>query len=258
MSRIEWTDATWNPVTGCTPIATGCKHCYAKEMHRRLRAMGQAKYQHDFFEVQCHPEELEKPLHWRKPRMVFVNSMSDLFHEDVSGNFILDVFLLMGRCPQHTFQVLTKRPQRMMDVLGGLSGAGLSAPPLPNVWLGASASTQADLERVVPPLMETPAAVRFLSLEPLLGPVVLRMQALRADWVIVGAESGPHRRECKHEWIESLVTQCVEADVPVFVKQAHIDGLVVKMPEILGRVWDQMPTSKGETHEDHIVRGVEW
>jgi protein gp37 len=243
MSKIEWTGQTWNPVTGCSPIASGCKYCYARRMHKRLRAMGQPKYQHDFSEVRCHPEELDKPLRWRKPRRVFVCSMSDLFHGDLSFEFILRVFEVMERARQHTFQLLTKRPYRVLQFCGKY-GIGNDNEWPRNIWLGASASTQEDLERVVPDLLVTPAAVRFLSLEPLLGPITdlplpcrvcggkgwvqapdhsrewcAGEQCRGIDWVIVGGESGPAARPMNPEWVRSIRKQCVEAGVPLFFKQ---------------------------------------
>lgn len=256
MTKIQWTQKTWNPITGCTPIATGCKHCYAKEMHRRLRAMGQKKYSEPFDVVRCHPEELEKPLHWRKPRMVFPCSMSDLFHPDVPDEFIAAVFGVMAACPQHTFQVLTKRIERVpgffrwavpddggippnMEKLDNEACLRIEACyiireenmvwPLPNVWLGASASTQEDLKRVWPDLREVPASVRFLSLEPLLGPIhLVDITREQLQWCIVGAESGPHRRECKTEWVRSIVDQCKADGIAVFIKQIHINGRLSK------------------------------
>lgn len=291
MSKIEWTEKTWNVTTGCTPCATGCKNCYARTMHPRLRAMGQPKYQHPFEEVRCHPEELEKPLHWRKPRMVFVDSMSDLFHEAVPFTFIADVFYIMcgeadtvGWHVRHTYQVLTKHPDRMREFFDWLSyqqehdEAYIQAlalryqfDPPRNIWLGASASTQDDLDRVTPHLLMTPAAVRFLSLEPLLGAIDLKLwdpnnpksegqwmasvesrpgapvgvigmhRSTDLHWVIVGAESGPHHRPCDHNWIARITGQCEQAGVPCFVKQEWINGKLVKMPMVRGRVWDQMP-----------------
>jgi len=276
-SAIQWTDATWNPVTGCTPIASGCKYCYAKEMHRRLRAIGSAKYQHDFSEVRCHQEDLDKPLRWRKSRRIFVNSMSDTFHKEVPFRFIADLFHVMcgeadaiGWHCRHTYQILTKRPDRMRQFFDWLSHredekeADIAAlavryhfDPPKNIWLGVSASTQDDLDRNVPDLLATPAAVRFLSLEPLLEQVDLRAIGTEVDaagdavpldsltgmygdgpwkqrahlgWVIVGAESGPHRRYYRDEWLDGIVEQCHVAGVPVYVKQIHRDGKVVKMP----------------------------
>lgn len=247
-TSIEWTDATWSPVTGCTKVSAGCKHCYAEGVAERF--WGERK----FTDVRCHPERLEAPLHWRKPRRVFVNSMSDLFHEDVQAEFIGRVFAVMALCPQHTFQILTKRPQRMADlfadgIVGPVRGwaeqiawertrdAGSNLPanqfrlswPLPNVWLGVSAEDQATADERIPLLLETPAAVRFLSCEPLLGPVDMRIAAFNgADsiermeglhWAIVGGESGPRARPCDVGWIGSIVEQCKAAGVPCFVKQ---------------------------------------
>jgi len=168
-SKIEWTDETWNPVTGCSKISPGCQNCYAERMAKRLQAMGNYP---DGFDVTVWPERLKQPLRWRKPRRVFVCSMGDLFHKDVPASTILDIWHVMEQCPQHTFQVLTKRPERMRDVLG-LSGAGLDAPPLPNVWLGVTAENQECADKRIPILLECPAAVRFVSVEPMLGPVCL-------------------------------------------------------------------------------------
>lgn len=270
-SAIEWTDQVWNPVTGCTPIASGCKHCYAREMHRRLRAMGSPKYQSDFSEVRCHPDQLEAPLHWRKPRMVFVNSMSDLFHEDVPFDFVDEVIATIDHANWHTYQILTKRADRMREYF--TRHLRVFRPEhWSHLWLGASASTQEDLDRVVPNLLATPAAVRFLSLEPLLGAIDLERVLCVYDrhgepsgprcnpdgtdaigWVIVGGESGPHRRPCDTRWIESIIEQCTVAGVPLFVKQCHFEGRVVKMPWLPasgGRVWDQMPGDAFEVWRD--------
>lgn len=246
-NKIPWTDCTWNVTTGCTKVSTGCKHCYAERMTKRQVAMGTPKYAAGFDEVVCHPDELEKPLRWKKPRRIFVNSMSDLFHRDVPSGFILDVFSVMERASQHTFQVLTKRPERMVDVLGGTSGAGLSAPALPNIWLGTSGENQAAVNGRTTHLLRCPAAVRFLSLEPLLGEVNLTRVAhtLRdspavvcgtvlgsdgrmfspggaagtgVDWVIVGGESGPGARPMHPDWVRSIRDQCAAAGVPFFFK----------------------------------------
>lgn len=272
-TKIEWTDATWSPITGCTQIATGCKYCYAKEMHRRLQAMGQPKYQHDWSEVHWHPEELEKPLHWRKPRMVFVNSMSDTFHEDVPDEFIASIFGIMAATSKHTYQLLTKRPERMRPWFKRIAAGNIpafqnplevcrqfargvtsdymsttDAWPLPNVWLGASASTQDDVNRICDVLRLAPAVVRWYSLEPLIAPIPL-LPLDGISWCVVGAESGPHRRECRDEWIIDIIDQCQTAGVPVFVKQSHsYDGKIIKMPWLpksvdgtQGRIWNQMP-----------------
>ena len=316
MSNIEWTDATWNPVIGCTPVSPGCLNCYAATMARRLEAMGKKEYQPRKVEVhtedcqecqgtgrdddtgdcqicrgcmplgrtiriaevkngravftgevRCLPERLTEPLHWNRPRMVFVNSMSDLFHEAVPFEFIDRVFAVMALCPQHTFQVLTKRPERMAEYLDATVSAfdgailrprawermcshmraideyadptDLTPWPLPNLWLGTSGEDQDRANERVPHLMRCPAAVRFLSCEPLLGAVDLDACGATpcdavdgfpdtigcpkpcpgVNWVIVGGESGPHARPCDVAWIRSIVRQCAEAGVPCFVKQ---------------------------------------
>jgi protein gp37 len=290
MTKIEWTDEVWNPVTGCTKIATGCKNCYAERMAKRLR--GRCGYPADDpFKVTLHRDRFTQPLRWRNPRKgIFVCSMGDLFHKEVSSEDIAAIFGVMAATPNHTYLVLTKRPDRMRRWFQQTSEC-LPAPeysnyfrlgdsrtakvvasyaidsveeagrliakqwgclqwPLPNVLLGVSASTQSDLERLWPDLRRTPAVLRFLSLEPLLGPIDLRRVYSgtmnenchsEADWLIIGSESGPRRRECDNQWIAGIVRQCVDSDIPVFVKQAHEGGQVVKMPKVLGRVWDQMP-----------------
>jgi len=303
-SSIEWTEATWNPVVGCTRVSAGCDHCYAVAMTHRLEKMGQAKYagltvlnnhgdRHFNGHVRCVEEALEVPLKWKKPRRIFVNSMSDLFHRDVPFEFIDRVFAVMALCPQHTFQILTKRPERMAEYLSYKRDIGfymtecyeqrlddwsvrrpiqdqsgwpakgweycsaLHNWPLPNVWLGTSCEDQAAADARIPHLLKCPAAVRFISAEPLLGPIDLQ-QAVTCgcpnggkceidgstghrvipdsaeggmliecacsrlggiDWVIVGGESGKGARPCNVEWIRSIVRQCREAGVACFVKQ---------------------------------------
>jgi protein gp37 len=256
-TKIEWTDKTWSPITGCTKIAEGCKNCYGEKMHNRLRAMGSPKYQHDWSEVRCHPEELEKPLHWKKPRKVFVCSMSDLFHKDVPDDFIDSVFDTMLRADRHTFQVLTKRPQRMANYIRKLTALG-TVPLAKNIWLGVSCSTQEDVDRNLPILEKIPAAVRFVSLEPLLELVSLKKYNW-LDWVIVGCESGPNRRRP-----DRVAAACVVADVldwrevdepasPIFVKQTDIDGKLVKMPKIFGRQWAEFPNASASVSEPASV-----
>jgi protein gp37 len=188
-SAIEWTQATWNPVTGCDQVSAGCDHCYALTLAARLKAMGQAKYQRDGdprtsgpgFGVTVHPEELDTPTRWRRPRRIFVNSMSDLFHPKVPADFVAQVFEVMAETPQHIYQVLTKRPKRARQLLQGWS-------PSPNVWLGVSVEDDRQVDRAVI-LREVPVAVRFLSCEPLLGPLP-SLDLTEIDWVIVGGESG--------------------------------------------------------------------
>jgi len=261
---IEWTDRVWNPVTGCTKVSAGCKHCYAETVANRFwRATeppiltatveGETARPRRFTDVQCHEDRLTQPLRWRKPSRVFVNSMSDLFHEDVPDDFIERVFSVMGLAERHTFQVLTKRPARMrawfsnrrFDVKNHAilkteiaDGGAYSMPwPFLNVQLGVSVEDPATADERIPLLLQTPAAVRFVSLEPLLSHVSIEGWldtetcigacyrpacggcAPHLDWVIVGGESGPHARPCDVAWIRLIVQQCVEAGTPVFVKQ---------------------------------------
>ncbi|MFB3812573.1 MAG: DUF5131 family protein [Terriglobales bacterium] len=208
-SGIEWTETTWNPVTGCSKISQGCKHCYAEAMARRLRAMGMQRYEHGL-KVSLHPDLIDAPLKWRRPRLVFVNSMSDLFHEDVPLDFIQRVFETMCKARQHTFQVLTKRSSRLAKLADLL--------PWPrNVWMGVSVEDANNISRIAD-LRKVPAHVRFLSLEPLLGPVE-QLPLAGIDWVIVGGESGPGARPMQAEWVRSILAQCRRADVPFFFKQ---------------------------------------
>jgi protein gp37 len=231
VSNIEWTDVTWNPVTGCSKISQGCKHCYAERMAKRLKAMGAARYQRGF-RVTLHQDLVELPLSWRKPRTVFVNSMSDLFHKDVPLAFIQRVFATMQACGQHTFQVLTKRSERVAALSSRL-------PWPPNVWMGVSVEDSKVLYRVRD-LAEVPAAVRFLSCEPLIGPLD-DLPLAGIHWVIVGGESGPRARPMQVEWVESILSQCRNADVPFFFKQWG--GVRKDMTGRLlhGHTYDDMP-----------------
>jgi protein gp37 len=260
MTGIQWTNETWNPTTGCDRVSPGCDNCYALGMAKRLKGMGSAKYQTDGdprtsgpgFGIAEHVDALDLPLRWRKPRKVFVNSMSDLFHDGVSDGFIGSVFDVMAKTPQHTYQILTKRHGRMRSLLnrwaaegarhdwagpgtavfrrGDMAWVGPVAWPLPNVWLGVSVEDQQRANLRIPALLDTPAAVRFLSCEPLLGPVQLcggcapdakcAMDGIGdIDWVIVGGESGPGARPMELAWVESLVAECQEGRKAVFVKQ---------------------------------------
>lgn len=242
-SRIAWTERVWNPVTGCTKVSAGCKNCYAERIAHRY--WGERK----FTDVQTHPDRLDAPLHWRKPSRVFVNSMSDLFHEDVPDEFIAQIFGVMARATRHTFQVLTKRPERMETLMIDgdwkrrvLVDAGISPPEnwdsqefanrdwlCGNVWLGVSVENQEQAEKRIPSLLQTPAAVLWLSVEPMLGPVNfgLDLKTLKigleiyrgVDWVVVGGESGHGFRPMEIKWLESVVGQCRESCIPVFVKQ---------------------------------------
>ena len=230
-SKIEWTDATWNPVTGCNKISPGCKLCYAERLAGRLQRMGNPKYSKGF-DLTLHPDALELPLHWRKPRTIFVNSMSDLFHDKVPDEFVHQVFDIMERASWHYYQVLTKRPERAVSLNAEL--------PWPEqVWLGVSVESERYVHRI-DLLRETDAAVKFLSLEPLLGP----LPALNLDginWVIVGGESGPGARPMDGDWARDIREQCVEASVPFHFKQW---GGVFKKRHgriLDGRTWDEMP-----------------
>jgi protein gp37 len=233
-SKIEWTDATWNPVTGCTKVSAGCDHCYAERMARRLKAMGQHRYRNGF-KVTCHsePHVLEQPLRWSKPRMVFVCSMGDLFHKDVPEAHIRAVFDVMARAPQHTFQVLTKRSGRMEAMW----------PKLPwpsNVWVGVTVEHANTMYRLGH-LAEMPARVRFVSAEPLLYPLDLTDYLPWLSWVIVGGESGPGARPIAEDWVRSIRDQCTNVYVPFMFKQwggvrKHENGC-----ELDGREWKEMP-----------------
>jgi protein gp37 len=318
-TKIDWTDATWNPVTGCTKASPGCARCYAETMATRLKAMGSPRYANGFAPT-CHYEALREPLHWRKPRRVFVCSMGDLFHEAVPDAFIDMVWAAMLLSPQHTFQVLTKRPERMRRYLssdpdttfpntsarytavlkaanvlrGGqrsrltdrLTGIAVSDPvhfPARHIWLGVTAEDQTRADERIPLLLETPATVRFVSCEPMLGPVLLdngenswlscdgrnksgvagehvccEADAVHGecfhgiDWVIAGCESGTRRRPADLAWFRSLRDQCQAASVPFFLKQAAIPEavgaprVVRKMPALDGKVWAEIPAPARE------------
>lgn len=272
-SRIEWTERTWSPITGCTKVSQGCKNCYAeREVETRWSKNPKSIwFGRKFTDIQCHPEQLDAPMRWKTPSRIFVCPRSDLFHESVPDEFIDRVFAVMALCPRHTFQVLTKRPERMRDYLCARNGLGNpeicsainSIPyglgnrhgalsmPLPNVWLGVSVEDQTTADERIPLLLQTPAAVRWISAEPLLGPIDLRfltydhcgpwdrqfslnLNALtgfrgtspcsgidgpRLDWCVVGGESGPEARPMHPDWVRSLRDQCQAAGVPFFFKQ---------------------------------------
>jgi protein gp37 len=230
-SSIEWTEMTWNPVTGCTKISQGCKHCYAERIARRLQAMGVARYK-EGFKPALHHDLVDAPRKWRQPRLVFVNSMSDLFQEDIPVEFIERVFATMVDCPQHTFQVLTKRANRLRQL----------APQLPwpaNVWMGVSVENARVVHRIAD-LARVPAAIRFLSCEPLLGPLE-RLPLARIDWVIVGGESGPRARPMRQEWAESILMQCRAARVPFFFKQWGGVRKDLTGRKLNGQTYDELP-----------------
>jgi protein gp37 len=313
-SNIEWTDATWNPVTGCTKVSPGCDNCYAETLAERFRGTPGHYYEHGF-DLQLRPEKLDQPLRWRRPRRVFVNSMSDLFHDDIPDEYIARVWAVMALAPRHTFQVLTKRHGRMRSLLNSTSfhtacfeaywterrAAGLAGTqlddvpwPLPNVWVGVSVENQQWADIRVPALVETPAAVRFLSCEPLLGPVDLEFvhhfdtdcggcsgllspahepscgvepgRHWGVDWVIVGGESGRNARAMHPDWARSLRDQCTAAGVAFHFKQwgewapaGYQNG--THLIQVTGQVVDRKratvenPYGHGSGKQDLVDRG---
>ena len=234
-SSIEWTDATWNPVTGCTKISAGCDNCYAERFSERFRGVAGHPFENGF-DLTLRPDRLEQPLRWRQPRMIFVNSMSDLFHKDVPQKFIGRVFDTMEAANWHTFQVLTKRSSLMRDFLRSRYG---SLPGPAHMWFGVSVEDGGKLSRVRH-LQQAPAGVRFLSIEPLIGPVG-QMNLAGIDWVIVGGESGPRARPIEREWVRSIRDQCRAGGVAFFFKQWG--GLRPKTGgrRLDGREWNQFP-----------------
>ena len=232
-TTIEWTEMTWNPVTGCTKVSPGCKHCYAETMAKRLVAMGSPRYR-EGFKVALQEDLVDLPRYWRAPRTVFVNSMSDIFHDEVPPAYIARVFRTMAECPQHIFQVLTKRAERLLELAPNLEWS-------PNIWMGVSVENQKFASRVAF-LQQVPAQVRFLSVEPLLGPIdALPLAGIH--WVIVGGESGHGARPLEREWVVSVFHQCRAARVPFFFKQwggvrKHLTGR-----KIFGRTYDEMPAN---------------
>ncbi|MCG3155307.1 MAG: hypothetical protein DKINENOH_01913 [bacterium] len=230
-SSIEWTESTWNPVTGCNKISPGCKHCYAERMAYRLQAMGQSNYANGF-DVTLHERTLQLPLKWKKPQTIFVNSMSDLFHKDVPVEFILRAFDVMRRANWHQFQILTKRSARLLELDPILPWAS-------HIWMGVSVETEDYLFRI-DHLRHTAAQVKFLSLEPLLGPLQ-RLNLKAIDWVIVGGESGPGARPMNPLWVINIRNQCQKAGVPFFFKQWGGTKKKKNGRELEGRTWEEMP-----------------
>ncbi len=231
-SRIEWTEATWNPVTGCSKVSPGCAHCYAETFAERWRGIPGHPYEQGF-DLRLWPSRLDVPLRWKRPRVVFVNSMSDLFHEEIPDDYIAQVFDVMRRADWHVFQILTKREDRLRDLAPMLEWPG-------NVWMGVTIENRRFVHRA-DALREVPAAVRFISAEPLLGSLE-RLNLDGIDWLISGGESGPRHRDVKVEWLRDLRDRCVEANVAYFFKQwggrtSKIGGRILD-----GRRWDEMPT----------------
>lgn len=256
VTSIEWTEVTWNPTTGCDRLSPGCDNCYALKLAASLKAMGQPKYQRDGdprtsgrgFGVATHDHLVSEPLRWRTPRLVFVDSMSDLFHARVPVDFLARVWTTMALTPQHTYQILTKRPERLARVLGGPGFAELHDArwPLPNVWLGTSIES-ADYAKRADHLRRAVAAIRFLSLQPLLGPLS-SLDLTGIDWVIVGGESGPGHRPMHPDWVRDLRDRCVDRRIPFFFTRwagrSHKSG----GRELDGRTWEQMPSRNAATY----------
>ncbi len=230
-SAIEWTEATWNPITGCTKISPGCKHCYAEKMSWRLKAMGQKNYR-DGFNLRIHEHVFDYPLKWKKPRMIFVNSMSDLFHEDVPKDDIKRIFEVMRQAHWHTFQVLTKRSERLLSLDGELNWSD-------NIWMGVSVENK-DYDFRIEHLRQTNAKIKFLSIEPLIGPID-ELNLTGIDWVIVGGESGTKARVMRKDWVSRIRDICLAADVPFFFKQWGGVNKKRNGRSLEGRIWDQIP-----------------
>lgn len=235
-TAIEWTESTWNPVRGCTKVSTGCKHCYAQTFAERWRGVPDHPYEQGF-DLRLVPEKLDAPLQWRQPRMIFVNSMSDLFHEEIPEFYLRKVFEVIATAKHHTFQVLTKRAKRLKEL----------APSLPwprNLWMGVSVENHRYLDRVRS-LQTVGAAVRFLSLEPLLGPIP-ELPLVDIDWVIVGGESGPRHRPVQADWVRDIQRQCQREGVPFFFKQwgGHRPKAGGRLLD--GREWNEMPVGKAQ------------
>lgn len=244
-SGIEWTESTWNPITGCNKISPGCKYCYAERMAERLQAMGQPNYK-DGFKLTLQPQMLELPLHWKKPQTIFVNSMSDMFHKDVPLAYIHRVFDVMRRAHWHRFQVLTKRADRLAEL-----SPQIAWPQ--NVWMGVSVETAAYLDRI-DDLRTTGSVVKFLSLEPLLGPLN-KMNLKGIDWVIVGGESGPSARPVAAEWVTDIRDQCERAGVAFFFKQWGGKNKKKAGRVLDGRTYDAMPAVP-PSHAPSFPRGI--
>lgn len=233
-SNIEWTESTWNPLTGCTKVSPGCKNCYAERMANRLKAMGQPNYVNGF-NLTIHPHTIELPLKWKKPQMIFVNSMSDLFHESVPEDFIHQIFDVMHKASWHTFQILTKRSLRLLELDNKISW------PM-NVWMGVSVENSEYTYRINH-LRSTHAKIKFMSLEPLLGPVE-NLNLAEIDWVIVGGESGPGARPIHEEWVTNIRDQCLISQIPFFFKQwggvrKKNNGRILQ-----GQIWNEIPTTE--------------
>ena len=230
-SSIEWTESTWNPLTGCDKVSPGCKYCYAERFARRLQAMGQPNYRNGF-KLTIHEHTLEQPLSWKKPQMIFVNSMSDLFHKDAPLEFVQKVFDVMQKAYWHVFQVLTKRSERLLELNQYLSWSH-------NIWMGVSIENS-DYSFRVDHLRQTDARIKFLSFEPLLGPL-FALNLSNIDWVIAGGESGPKARPMKTDWVLEIKEQCLKANVPFFFKQWGGKNRKKSGRLLEGKLWNELP-----------------
>ncbi|MDK2944576.1 MAG: hypothetical protein PWQ24_1291 [Mesotoga sp.] len=230
-SKIEWTEATWNPVTGCSKFSKGCEHCYAERLCKRLKAMGNKKYENGF-KPTAHPESLHEPLGWRQPRMIFVVSMGDLFHEDISDDFIISVFETMNRAYWHTFQVLTKRAERLLSISERINWT-------PNIWAGVTVEC-ADYKHRIDLLKSVPSKVRFVSMEPLIGGIGY-VELRKVHWVIAGGESGPGSRALNPRWVREIRDQCRDQDVAFFFKQWGGFNKKANGRILDGKTWSQLP-----------------
>ncbi|MBN2543310.1 phage Gp37/Gp68 family protein [bacterium] len=240
-SKIEWTEASWNPVTGCTKVSPGCENCYAERISIRLQAMGQPNYVNGF-KPTIHDNSLGIPLKWKKPRLIFVNSMSDLFHEKVPDKFILRTIEIMNKANWHRFQILTKRSKRLTELNSKIKWAQ-------NIWMGVSVENMDYLFRI-DHLRNTDSKIKFISFEPLLGPIS-NLNLKDVDWVIVGGESGPKARPMNPEWVKEIRNQCVHASVPFFFKQWGGVNKKKNGRKLDGRTWDEMPLTFG-THGNRL------
>lgn len=239
ISKIEWTESTWNPITGCTKISSGCKNCYAERMAKRLKSMGQPNYINGF-QISFHEHVLEYPLNWKKPQTIFVNSMSDLFHEQVPDSFVFRIFDIMKQAYWHQFQILTKRSTRLIELAPRLNWPK-------NVWIGVSVENE-EVKFRIDDLRWVPAAIRFLSLEPLLGPFA-SLDLSNIDWVIVGGESGPGARPMKKGWVIQIKKQCIKQNVPFFFKQWGGTNKKKSGRLLEGRIWEEMPIKFSDLEE---------
>ena len=230
-TKIEWTEMTWNPTTGCTKVTSGCLNCYAERMSRRLKAMGVPKYQNGF-QLSIHPDVLMEPYKWKHPKKVFVDSMSDLFHEDVPLGFIKDIFRVMKENPLHIFQILTKRSEVLLKYSQELEWTE-------NIWMGVTVENQENTRRISD-LIKCGAHLKFLSIEPLIGPIT-SFDLTSIDWVIVGGESGPNARPINEGWVLSIRDQCIKSKIPFFFKQWGGKNKKKNGKLLEGRVWNEMP-----------------